>query len=85
MMFAGFFTDVYLKYKMELQEAKAEIHKCGVEYTSNYCDDKVRPPPPALMASCVKWLECSQRNADLEIKLSNVLTRLIAETVNDFT
>lgn len=51
----------------------------------NYCGDTVRPPPPALLEPCREWRKCSERDAEVEVKLSNVLPKLIGETFNDFT
>lgn len=82
MLFCGFFMDVYLKYQTEIHKKEMEIRECGLNYTLNWCDKN--GGPPALQEDCRFWDECKVQEAKMHVKFSNVLPRLMGETINDF-
>jgi len=61
------------------------IKICEQDYYANFCDMNDGVGPPALKDECNRLLKCKNRDPTIQIKTSNVLTRMLTELLNDFT
>lgn len=79
MMFVSFISDVYKKWDQELYKLKQDMEKCEYEWNLNKC----WKPVDQVRDYCEKMTACKDQDPNKTIKISNVLSRLVKETLND--